>query len=241
MIAWLAALALASVRDGAEAVERGDLDAAIAAWETARAGGAQPSGVIEYDLGVAWYRKGDLPRSIARFRAAERLRPRDGNVQHDLALARSGLGAVPPPVGAEAAWMRVVTAGELGVIGLLTTALGSLLLVVARRRAPAVGASFLVGGLATSGLAVWGLRAEADHPVAVVVEPEVVLRDAASADGAERLRLPAGAEVRVVRPYGDFLLIEDGRGRRGWAPSNALDLAWAASAFRSDGDEVPAG
>lgn len=235
MIAWwFAALAAASVGEGALAFERGDLDAAIAAWESAREGGAQASGVVEYDLGVAWYRKGDLPRAIARFRAAARLRPRDGNVQHDLALARAGLGPVPPPVGAEAVWTRILTPGELGVAGVLATAMGSLLLLVARRRAGLAGASLLAGGLAAGALGVWGLWAMRAHPVAVVVDGEAVLRDAASVDGAERLRLPPGSEVRVMRAYDAFFLVEDGKGRRGWAPSNALDLAWA-------GNRPPAG
>jgi hypothetical protein len=224
------ALALASVSDGAEAFERGDLDAAIAAWEAVRADGAQPSGVVEYDLGVAWYRKGDMPRSISRFRAAERLRPRDSDVQHDLALARSELGAVPQPVGAEATWMRIVTAGELGVIGFLATVVGSAILLLAPRRLRPHGGAFLVGGLGLGALGSWGLAAEARHPVAVVVDQEVVLRDSASIDGAERLRLPPGTEVRVVRAADAFLLVEDGKGRRGWAPTNAVDLAWAGTA-----------
>ena len=237
MIALFAAAAFAGiVGDGAKAFDEGQLDAAIAAWEQARADGGQPSGVVEYDLGVAWYRKGDLARAAARFRAAGRLRPRDGNVQHNLALARAGLEGVPDPVP-DRGWTEVVTPGEIGVLGVLLAALGSLLViggpVVAGGRRAGVGV--LATGIACGALGAWGARDQALHPIAVVVDDEVVLRDAASVDAGERLRLPVGTEVRVVRAYQGFFLIEDGRDRRGWVAGNAIDLAWGASGAPSKG------
>ena len=78
-----------AVEDGAASFAKGDLDEAIAAWESASADGHEPSGVIAYNLGIAWYRKGDFPRSVAHFRGAAHHRPRDANVLHNLALARS--------------------------------------------------------------------------------------------------------------------------------------------------------
>ena len=86
LLLWigLAMSAHASVlSDGAEAFEAGELDRAIEVWEQAD---ARPSGKVLFNLGNAWYRKGDLPRSIAHYRSAQRLRPRDGNVHHNLAL-----------------------------------------------------------------------------------------------------------------------------------------------------------
>ncbi|MEQ1507968.1 MAG: hypothetical protein ABMB14_37415, partial [Myxococcota bacterium] len=58
---------------------------------------------------------------------------------------------------------------------------------------------------------------------------EIVLRDAPNVNAGERLRLPPGTEIRVVRRSGGFLLIEDGRARRGWVPSNGVALGWAGS------------
>lgn len=232
MIVWMVGMAHAGiVGDGATAFADGQLDAAIAAWEQARADGGQPSGIVEYDLGVAWYRKGDLPRAAARFRAAARLRPRDPNVHHNLALVRSGLAGVPEPA-ADPGWMQVVTPGELGLLGVLLAAVGSLLVtvgpVVLSGGRPA-GVAVLAVGIGCGSVGVWGAHEEALHPIAVVVDEEVVLRDAASVDAGERLRLPVGTEVRVERSLDGFLLIEDGRDRRGWVAANAIDLAWASS------------
>jgi hypothetical protein len=219
------------VGDGAAAFEQGQLDDAIAAWEQARADGAQPSGTVEYDLGIAYYRKGDLPRAAARFRAAARLRPRDSNVHHNLALVRSGIEGVPDPVG-DTGWTRVLTPGELGVLGVLISALGSLLVVVGPwflSSARPAGAVVLATGIGCGALGASGARSQAEHPVAVVVDGEVVLRDAAAIDAGERLRLPVGTEVRVVRTWDGFLLVEDSRDRRGWVSRDAIELAWASS------------
>ena len=239
MISLLAGVAFAGiVGDGAEAFENGQLDEAIAAWEQARADGGQPSGIVEYDLGIAYYRKGDLPRAAARFRAAARLRPRDPNVHHNLALVRSGIHGVPEPV-ADPGWMQVVTPGELGLLGVIVAGIGSLLVTVGPWLANGLfrlggggrqtGVVVLATGIACGAVGAYGAREHALHPVAVVVDEEIVLRDAASIDAGERLRLPVGTEVRVERTYEGFLLIEDGRQRRGWVSSNAIDLAWAST------------
>lgn len=232
MIALLAGIAHAGiVGDGAAAFEQGQLDDAISAWEQARADGGQPSGIVEYDLGIAYYRKGDLPRAASRFRAAARLRPRDPNVHHNLALVRSGLHGVPEPVG-DPGWMQVVTPGELGLLGVILAGFGSLLVTVGPwvvsggRQA---GMVVLATGIVCGVVGARGAQDHALHPVGVVVDEEIVLRDAASIDAGERLRLPVGTEVRVERAWDGFLLIEDGRDRRGWVSSNAIDLAWTST------------
>lgn len=209
-----------AIPDGVAAFEAGSLTTAIETWEKAS---DQRSGVLAYDLGVAYYRKDDLPRAIAELRAAARLRPRDENVQHNLALARSGLTDVPPPV-VPPVWSLLVTAGEIGLTGVLLAAVGSAMLWAERSRL--AGVACLLAGL---GLGGFGARAAAEqqlHPVGVIVDGEVVLRDAADVNAGERLRLPPGTEVQVQRHLGEFVLVVDGRGRRGWAPTNGVREAW---------------
>jgi hypothetical protein len=222
---WLLApiAAAGPVADGAAAFDEGRLDEAIAAWEAPADQGWALSGVAHYDIGIAWYRKGDMPRAVARFRGAARLRPRDPYVHHNLALARAGLVSAPEPVGGDA-WRRVVTPGELGLLGILLAGLGSLGMVLRRTRA--ASAAVWATGIGVGGIAVAGAWEAALHPVAVVVDAEAVLRDAASVEGGERFRLPPGAEVRVERSLDEFLLVEDARERRGWVARNAVELAW---------------
>ncbi len=216
----LASLAHAgAVADAATALEAGKLDEAVATLDGIE---GRRSGVAAYDLGTLYYRKGDWPRAIAHLRAAARLRPRDGAVHHNLALARAELGVVPPPAAAGWGFGAVVTPGELGLLGLLLTLAGSVVLV--RRRG--AGAALGVLGLSIGTVAALGGRDLERHPVAVVLHDDAVLRDAASVNAGERFRLAAGSELRVERDYAGFLLVEDGRGRRGWLARGAAELGW---------------
>ena len=230
LLLWFVGLVLAGpVEDGAAAYEGGQLDDAIAHWEAASEGG-RASGAVEYNLGTAWLRKGDAPRAIVRLRAAARLRPRDGSVHHNLALARSMLGPTPPAVGLPSPWMSVVTPGELGLLGVLMAALGSLFVVLHElgRGGPGrlAGGALLALGVVV-GMTAWsGSRALAAHPVAVVVGSEAVLRDSASVNAGERFRLPPGAEVRVERVLRGFMLVQDGHERRGWLAEGASERGW---------------
>lgn len=228
-----------ALQEGAAAFEAGELDAAIAAWAPVAEEG-RASGRLHFDLGNAWYRKGDLPRAIAHYRAAQRTRPRDAHVHHNLALARSELQGVPQPATAARGWLSAVTPGELGLLGLLLTALGSGLGVAWRRRpdrglgAPALaawGVGVVIAAVAADG--AWQVRAQ---PVAVVVDAPTAVRDLARPDGETRFLLQPGAELRVVRDLGDFVLVQDGRDRRGWVSRAALLVADRAGPAPSLGD-----
>jgi tetratricopeptide (TPR) repeat protein len=225
--AWAAVAWAGVVADGAAAFQEGKLEEATHLWEAGV--GASPSGVLLYDLGTVWYRRGDAARSIAYLRGALRLRPRDGSVHHNLALARAELGVVPPPAESAVPWSLVVTPGELGLFGVLLAGVGSLMVGAGLRRdswtAPGIAALVLgvgVGAVASAG--AWQLQW---HPVAVVVDQPAALRDAASPRASELGALPVGSEVRVDRRYGGFLLVEDGRGKRGWLPDGAVQLPHA--------------
>ncbi len=216
--------------DGAESFDAGDLEAAIGAWESA---GDPKSGKVLYDLGNAWYRKGDHPRAVAHYRAAQRLRPRDGNVHHNLALARSELDGVPEPAAASVPWTELVTVGELGVLGAAACALGSLGLVVAYRRREVHGPVSLavptvvwVAGIGMAVTATLGARGQVAHPIGVVVDREVGSRELPRADAEVGVVWSPGTELLVVKSRQRWVLAEDGRGRRGWVSDTAMLVVW---------------
>ena len=222
MIGWCAVAAASAVGEGAAAYREGQLDVATATWEAGL--GRQASGVLMYNLGTVWLRRGDPARAAAYLRGAAALRPRDGSVHHNLALARSELGAVPPPAESAVAWSLVVTPGELGLFSVVLAGIGSAVLLGGLRRDgwTLPGATLWVGGVAAGAVASAGAWEQWRHPIAVVVDQPAALRDAASMDGRARVELPVGAEVRIERSYAGFFLVEDGKGRRGWVGDGAV-------------------
>jgi len=226
MIAWvvLCVAWAGSVADGASAWEDGKIDVAIEAWQPAADAG-WGSGRVKFNLGNAYYRRGDLPRAIAYWRAAGQYRPRTSGVSHNIALARRDLSGVPTPVGAPMTWMRILTPGELGLLGLLFAAVGSGGLVLRRRnpegsRLGWVGAALL--GTLLVLLATWGWGVQSRSPVAVVVDGDASARATPDLAAAQSLILRPGAEVRVVQELDHFLLVETGDGDRGWIPDGAV-------------------
>ncbi len=218
---WLVALALAGpLEDGADAYDGGDWPAAIEAWQSVES----PNGKVLYNLGNAHYRSADPARAVAYYRSAARYRPRDGNLAHSLAIARERLDNPPPPADPPRLWQAFITSGELGLLGLLLLASGSVVGVWQRRRQqPWWGAAiawFL--GVVVVVTAVLGVSAADLHPVVVVVDSEAVVRESARPDARQTFVLPAGSEVRIERSLAGFYRIETGDGRLGWVPTGAV-------------------
>jgi hypothetical protein len=225
---WLSLAFGGTLSDGADRFSEGDLAGAAAVLMPAAESG-WGSGRLHFNLGNVYYRKGELPLAIHHYRAAQRLRPRDGNVHHNLALARSELKGLPDPVGLPSTWMSLVTVGELAVLGWLSTTVGSVWVVAWFRRkqtlALALPGAALVGvGLGIGAMSLQGVWTLHRHPVAVVTSPSALVRDAARTDGEERFRLAPGSEVSVIRGLDPFLLVEDGEGRRGWVSVSAVEI-----------------
>lgn len=210
----------AVVAEGAAHIDAGELDEAVSALTLTR-----PSAAALYDLGVAWFKKGDAAHALGAFRAASEVAPRDGDIAHNLAVARLAFSDAPAPAGYAVPWAALVTPGELGVLALLAWFVSGAL--VRRRSAEEglVGALLAVGvSAALSGLAVVGSIAQAGSAPAVLESP-AALRGAPEITERVLANLPVGSELRVDAFTADFARVEDGQGRRGWVPRAALYTA----------------
>ncbi|MFK7930601.1 MAG: hypothetical protein AB8H79_20615 [Myxococcota bacterium] len=226
---FIALVAMAGpVEDGAALWDGGDMDGAITAWELALDAGPG-SAVLHSNLGVANYRKGDLPKAIAHWRQAKVLAPRWGDPTHNLAVARAELEGAPRPVDPLAPWLGLATVGELGVLGTVFF-LGSSIwgwLAWMRRWSlwPAVAVASI--GLVFAGMSVEGLRRLHRHPGAVVVDAGVSLRPEPDVSAPARRTLAPGSEVAVERVVGDYLLVVASDDQRGFVPRASVAVVGA--------------
>lgn len=229
--AVLLGLAWAAGQPGQGALKIAADAAAEARWDDATTALVAPppavrSAVNLRDDGVLHELRGDHSGALASWRAAHVLRPRDPDVIHDLTLVRGKLEkGVPDPVAAPRAWMEVISPIELGLLALGAWILTSTLAWRAHRGVSDVRAAVAAALVATL-IAVpaidgcWRMQSTS----VAVVRREVSVREVPDLHAAEHHTLPEGAEVRVLSTSGDFLLVEDGRGRRGWAVTASLAL-----------------
>lgn len=116
-LAWLLGVELAWLANAADAeasptfesanrlYEEGHFKAAAAAYEKL-IGSGRVSSALYFNAGNAWYKAGDLGQAIFNYRLAERLAPRDPDVQVNLRMARELVNGGPLP--AVAGWRRWV-------------------------------------------------------------------------------------------------------------------------------------
>ena len=204
---------------GRDALDRGDPDAALAELTpVVDAGGASATDL--YHAGLAWHRKGDIPRAIRYWREAKAVSPRSGDISHNLALARSQAKGTPRPAGAPRGWLELISAQELSLLSALSLA-GSAVGAVRTRTVGRWVVAWAVG-VVLAVLALDASNAWRTHGIAVVVDGPAAARAVARADAAVVFTLAPGSEVAVERRLSGFLAVRDGDGRVAFVPDGAV-------------------
>jgi tetratricopeptide (TPR) repeat protein len=193
------------------------------------------SGNIYFNLGNAYFKLGDIGQAIGNYELAERLMPTDPDLAANLAYARSLTGAEPCEVPL---WQRAAfpLRGSLSSTSLTWLLCGFwtltfLALVIHRfvrrqtRFLPyvAVGLGFLTVIVSMS-LAAQLVVDEWPRQAVVVGVREAAARFEPAQDGTVHFSLPEGSKVEVTEEREGWLQVARCDGRRGWVPSNALDL-----------------
>ena len=211
------------VAESAEQFAYGDLVGARETLEPVVSAGWS-SGRAKFNLGDVHYRRQDLPRAIAHWRAAGLMMPRSFAVQHNLALARSELARVPTPVGPPAWWMNALTPGELALFGVVLGMVCTGGLFVRRRRGGSRMPWVFVGlvGAVCVLSALWTLGSIRHGAIAVVVDHPAILRDAPALQANQRQSLPVGTEVLVESAEAGFLYVRTGEDELGWLADGAV-------------------
>jgi tetratricopeptide (TPR) repeat protein len=215
-------------RRGNDAYFRGDYPAALAAYEQIDRQGLL-SADLYYNLGVVYFRQGQIGRAVWSFERAVTLAPDDEDAKFNLAQARklAERQVRDRLEGAErdSLWIRAVTfltASEQTWLFLILY-LSCFVLLFWRRRAregsrAALSASAALVGCAAAlaGLLLLG-RATLDRlPFGVVLPDVVAVKEGADPNYRSTFSVHAGLRVRLLERDQDWVRIRLSNGLEGW-------------------------
>lgn len=215
-------------RRGNDAYFRGDYPAAVAAYEQIDRQSLL-SAELYYNLGVVYFRQGNLGRAVWSFERAVSLAPDDEDARFNLAQARKLAerrvrdrleGAERDPI-----WIRVVTfltASEQTWLFLVLYLTCFVLLFWRRRaregsRAALSASAALVGfAAAVAGVLLLG-RVTLDRlPFGVVLPDVVAVKEGADPNYRSTFSVHAGLRVRLLERDQDWVRIRLSNGLEGW-------------------------
>ena len=187
---------------------------------------------LEYNLGNAYLKAGNLGEAILHFRRALRQRPTYELARENLRYARSLTKDVKPesPASSRWSWVARLRLGPAWAAGLLFLSLAGFFLIAALRMRgwrdrTAVGvAQGVLGGIALLLALALVFEWSQVHArkEAVVVVPEVEVRSGPGPEYTMAFRLHEGTEVEVLRTSGDWEEVKVSAKLQGWAPRSAV-------------------
>ena len=186
--------------------------------------------VLFYNLGNAHYKNGEIGRAVLNYLRAERMAPRDPDIQANLEIARGqtvdvldeeeGPGAAIVPTALR------LSNDELSVVALALWSLTALSLALRRllrtgkvRRA-ARYVAFIAGILMLVSVAALGVRLLDGSDDAVIVADSVDVLSRPGAQYDTEFKLHAGAEARLVEERRTWAKVALGDDEfQGWVPA----------------------
>lgn len=225
------------VAQGNQAYQQEDWAAAIEAYEAVLEAGYTSAG-LEYNLGNAYFKAGELGRSILHWERALALSPGDADTRANLELARSLTADAVEPLptfwlfSALSWWIDLLPRALLVTLvtaAWLALASGAVMRIVARSdAAAAVGRWVAIGGAA--GVLVLGStllvrelelgRAERG----VILAESVPVRSApAEDDDLTLFEVHEGTRVRIDQRTGEWAEVVLDDGKVGWIPVSVME------------------
>ena len=223
---------------GNQLYQQGDFAGAVEAYEAVRSAGFE-SADLHYNLGNAYFKTGQLGRSILEWERARTLAPGDADASANLELARSLTADAVEPLPrfwlftALQWWVALLPRGLLiGIVGgaWLLVCGGVVIRILSRapeaRRAAtwvaaAAGVIVLVLG---ANLAVRELRL-GQPELGVVLATAVPVRSApAEEDDLTLFEIHEGTRVRIDERTGDWAEVVLDDGKVGWVPADVLEV-----------------
>ena len=216
-----------SFNQGNQDYSRNDYPAAIAAYTLALKDAPNPA--VHYNIGNAYFKSGQIGRSVIEYHRAWLLAPRDNDVQTNLRFVRSYRVdknlSLPSPVtilfDRAFHWLSLREAALLAAIGFGLGALLFSLFIVFRKP------FFLITGIVALIPFLYGVVTAAvwqtyrSSRPAVVVVSEANARSGPGEDYKDIVLIHDGTEIVIRETRGDWLLVQLPGGTGGWVKQDA--------------------
>lgn len=218
-----------------DAYEAGDYPEAVRLFSTLAESGIE-NGMLYFNLGNAYFKVGDLGRSLLWYERASLLLSKDADLRFNLELARGLTQDEEPEEGSPILRALFFWNASLGArrvqwlalfINLVLWGLWSLRHMgkIRMPRWPVVVTGTVALLLVLTALGT-EIRNRNDRR-AVVVSPEVVVRSTPAGDSTELFRLHEGARVRLDHVREDGVRIRFSKERLGWVPIESVEpIRW---------------
>jgi tetratricopeptide repeat protein len=226
------------VESANQAYQSGEYLEAIDAYEAVLDAGFTSAG-LEYNLGNAYFKSGDLGRSILHWERALSLSPGDPDTRANLDLARSLTVDVVEPLptfwlfSLVTAWVRLLPRGALLVVvatGWLALSGGVIMRLLARTerlsdlgRWLAAGGAFIVMVMGAN-LVVREFGVGTAERAVVLVEAVSVRSAPANDDDLTLFEVHEGTRVRIDHRTGDWAEVVLDDGKVGWVPLEVMEV-----------------
>jgi tetratricopeptide (TPR) repeat protein len=216
-----------------QAYKSGDFAAAAAGYEKVIAAGMS-NGELLYNLGNAYFKKGDTGRAILNYRKAELFMPRDAdleaNLQYALGRAQDKIdcGEGESLFKTVCFWYAKLSCRELCSVFLAVNALFWLFFIVRLfLRTDLLGIGlfvFLFLAVLLGGSLGVKLYSAAYSRSGVVLAGEVMVRSGSSLSDTVLFKLHEGAELAVAGEENDWLKITLCDGKKGWVQKSSIGI-----------------
>jgi len=230
----VASQTMESLDNAAEAYNNGDYDNAIQFLELTVSGGIN-NGDIFYNLGNAYYEKGDIGKALLNYRRAMQLIPRDLDLNIQMARTRSLQAIVQTDtthwlIFIEQATETIITIMELSIITFITWSLFWILLAFYRLYSAWRGAlRFPLGLMFTVVLTLsvlLGARLYIYHnmPPAIVTIDSAPVYSGPSVSYFRQYDLFSGSEIYITDEQDEWLKFVTSTNQQGWIDINNITI-----------------
>ena len=217
------------------AYNAGDYDSAINVYQRIADQGLE-SAKLYYNMGNAYFKKGDTPSALLYYEKAKKLAPNDEDIEFNINIANSMIVdkiEQVPRLFYQRWWdyfYNMFNANDWAVIAVISWFILVLFIGIfilsksrgSRKTAFYLGLLFLLISVAVFGLAAQKYVNTREHNEAIVFTPTITVKSSPTMNAVDLFVIHEGTKVRVLDEVNDWVKIRIPNGSIGWLPAHSV-------------------